>query len=90
VLRSIELLASIGLLFEVRMLIVKDVNDDPDLLRRTGEWLASVDPEMRVKVIGFRRHGTRPHDPALTEPTPADLDAATQHLKAGSLQFCVI
>lgn len=90
VLRSIELLASVGLLYEVRMLIVKDVNDDHDLLRRTGEWLASIDPEMRVKVIGFRRHGTRPHDPALIEPSPADLDAATEHLQAGTLQFCVV
>ncbi len=90
VLRSIELLASIGRLYEVRLLIVKGVNDAPDLLRRTGEWLASVDPAMRVKVIGFRRHGTRPHDPTLTEPTPAELVDATANLQAGSLQLCVI
>ncbi len=90
VLRSIEQLATVDLLYEVRLLIVKDVNDDHDLLRRTGEWLASVDPDMRVKIIGFRRHGTRPHDPTLLEPTPAELDAAAANLQVGRLQLCVI
>jgi hypothetical protein len=43
--------------------------------------LAAVDPQMRVKVIGFREHGTRPHDPPLVEPTPADLAAVADRLR---------
>ena len=69
VLHSIELLAGMGKLYEVRLLIVADLNDDPALLRRTGEWLASIDPTMRVKVIGFRRHGARPYELELRELT---------------------
>lgn len=90
VLRSIELLAVWGKLYEVRLLLLKGVNDDPSLLRRTGEWLAAVDPTMRVKVIGFRAHGARPHDPPLVEPTHAELEAAADHLQAGDLRFCLV
>jgi pyruvate-formate lyase-activating enzyme len=35
------------------------VNDDPATLERTTRWLLDVDPDMRIKVIGFRRHGVR-------------------------------
>ncbi len=90
VLHSIELLAGIGLLYEVRLLILRGVNDHPALLRRTGEWLASVDPAMRVKVIGFRRHGARPHVPEFVEPTPSELDDAARHLQVANLNLCVI
>jgi pyruvate-formate lyase-activating enzyme len=58
----------------VRLLILAGVNDDPDLIRRTGEWLAAIEPTMRLKLIGFRAHGARPHDPPLIEPTRDSLD----------------
>jgi pyruvate-formate lyase-activating enzyme len=90
VLRSIELLADMGKLYEVRLLTIAGLNDDPVLLRRTGEWLASVDPAMRVKVIGFRRHGARPHEPALQEPTADQLADAAAHLQVANLDICVI
>jgi pyruvate formate lyase activating enzyme len=73
VLASIEHLHRIGLLYEVRLLLIAGTNDDPELLRRTAEWLAAVDPTMRLKLIGFRAHGARPHEPPLVEPSPADL-----------------
>jgi pyruvate formate lyase activating enzyme len=59
VLRSIRQLAAAGKLYEVRLLLVPGVNDSDDHLRRTADWLLSVDPSMRIKVIGFRGHGTR-------------------------------
>ncbi|MDO8362971.1 MAG: hypothetical protein Q7V88_08735, partial [Actinomycetota bacterium] len=49
-------------------------------LRRTGRWLASIDPRMRLKLIGFRAHGARPHQPPLVEPGPEGLQAAAQVL----------
>jgi pyruvate formate lyase activating enzyme len=78
VLATIRHLAGIGRLHEVRLLLVAGLNDDPGLIRATGQWLARVDPSMRVKLIGFRAHGARPHDPPLREPTPESLaEAAT-------------
>ena len=70
VLDSIRLLAGRRTLFEVRLLLIAGVNDSDDLLTRTGQWLASVDPGMRIKVIGYRDHGVRPSPIPLREPTP--------------------
>jgi len=81
VLASIEHLRSIDRLYEVRLLLLAGVNDDPELLRRTAGWLGDVDDRMRVKVIGFRSHGARPHDPPLVAPTPAALDDAAAVLR---------
>jgi pyruvate formate lyase activating enzyme len=90
VLDSIDHLHRLGLLYEVRLLILKGVNDDPRLLRRTGEWLAKVDPAMRVKVIGFRAHGARPHDPPLEPPTHAELETAADHLQVAQLDLHLV
>ncbi len=73
VLASITRLHQLGLLYEVRLLVLDGVNDDPVLIRRTGEWLAALDPGMRIKLIGFRSHGVRPHDPPLREPSSTEL-----------------
>ena len=73
VLKSIRHLDRMGKLYEVRLLILAGVNDNPNLVRRTAEWLAALDPQMRIKVIGFRSHGVRPHEPILCEPTPESL-----------------
>jgi pyruvate formate lyase activating enzyme len=91
VLTSIAHLHRLGLLFEVRLLLVAGMNDDPALLRRTGEWLAGIDPGMRVKVIGFRRHGTRPHDPPLREPTTEAVAAAADLLRGvAAFDVCAV
>lgn len=82
VLTTIRHLQQRGKLYEVRLLLLRGWNDDPALLRRTARWLAAVDPAMRVKVIGFRHHGTRPHDPPLGEPTADDLHRAAAELTA--------
>lgn len=68
-LRSIERLSAAGKLHEVRLLILPGHNDDDALLARTGRWLAALDPRMRLKVIGFRRHGVRSSPLELVEPT---------------------
>jgi pyruvate-formate lyase-activating enzyme len=75
VLATIEHLRRIDRLGEVRLLIVGGVNDDDDLVRRTAAWLSSVDPTMRVRVTGFRRHGARPGGVAdFREPGRGDLE----------------
>ena len=91
VLASIRQLQAMGRLYEVRLLLVAGVNDDPALLRRTARWLAAIDPQMRLKLIGFRLHGARPHAPALVEPTPTALQAAADQLReAADFDICVI
>jgi YjjW family glycine radical enzyme activase len=76
VLGSIRQLQRANRLHEVRMLLVPGVNDDPGLLLCTAKWLASVDPAMRVKLIGFRCHGVRPTVPELVEANIAGMAAA--------------
>ncbi|MBI5087546.1 MAG: radical SAM protein [Actinobacteria bacterium] len=80
VLASIRHLHTLGLLYEVRLLLVAGLNDGAELLRRTGEWLAGVEPSMRLNVIWFRAHGARPHDPPLAEPGPLAVAAAADVL----------
>ncbi len=82
VLASIEHLQRLDRLHEVRLLIVAGVNDDPDLLDRTARWLATIDPAIRVKLIGFRRHGVRDHDPPLVEPSAEQMAAIADRLRA--------
>ena len=74
VLESIRHLAESGRLYEVRLLLVPGVNDDRATLERTAEWLLGVDPAMRVKVIGFRRHGVRHQGRRWRDATDDDLD----------------
>lgn len=73
VLATIANLAGRGKLYEVRLLMLPGHNDSDELVTRTGRWLASIDPRLRVKVIGFRRHGVRPTPVPLVEPTPDQL-----------------
>ena len=91
VLASIEHLAGIGLLHEVRLLLVPGVNDSDDQLRRTATFLRRVDPWMRIKVIGFRCHGVRPNPLASREASADDLLCARDGLHAEGLhQLTVI
>ncbi len=93
VLASIRHLQAMGMLYEVRLLLLAGVNDDPALLGRTGEWLAAIDPHMRLKVIGFRAHGARPHDPPLMEPSLDQREAAATLLAAtpgADFDICLI
>ena len=89
VLASIRTLAARGKLHEVRLLMLPGLNDADDLLRRTGAWLAAVDRRLRVKVIGFRRHGVRPSTLPLREPTPEQL-AHYRDLLAAEGDFSLI
>lgn len=91
VLAGIRQLHALGLLHEVRLLLAAGLNDDEDLMRRTGEWLAALDPLPRVKLIGFRRHGTRAVARDLVEPTPGDLEVAAGRLLAvAPFELCVV
>lgn len=70
VLASIRHLAAHGKLYEVRLLLIPGVNDDDRTLAATAQWLREVDAGIRVKVIGFRRHGVRASARRWSEATP--------------------
>jgi pyruvate-formate lyase-activating enzyme len=76
VLRSVEHLAAIGKLDEVRVLVIPTVNDGADALARTAAFLAGVDPDVRVTLLAFRHDGARPAGHRLPEATTADLERA--------------
>lgn len=71
VLRTIRLLAARGKLHEVRLLVVPGYTDDPGELQRTLAWLQEVDPDLRIRLIGFRRHGVRPEMSWLVDADPS-------------------
>jgi len=73
VLASITHLHEIGRLHEVRLLLLAGINDDSDLVRRTAEWLSTIDREMQLELIGFRSHGARAQEPPLVEPKASAL-----------------
>lgn len=91
VLESIRYLAAVDRLYEVRLLLLPGINDDPGLLDRTARWLADLDPTMRIKLIGFRHHGVRPTSTELVEPTSEQM--ASYHdtfASRGLFSLCVI
>jgi len=90
VLASIRHLARAGRLYEVRLLLVPGVNDSPDQLARTAEWLLAVDPGMRVKVIGFRPHGVRATARDWASPTDGQRAAYGAALAAAGVRELVV
>ena len=59
VLDSIRFLTSIGLLYEVRLLLAPGQNDSESALVDTAQWLLDIDSTMRIKINSFKTHGVR-------------------------------
>ncbi|MEN8042163.1 MAG: radical SAM protein, partial [Actinomycetota bacterium] len=85
VLSSIKYLADIGKLHEVRLMIVPGENDSTEAIARTAEWLHDVDPDMSVKLIGYRPHGVRPEAENLQAATHELLDDLAQTIREAGL-----
>ncbi len=82
--------AAVGKLTEVRLLLVPGVNDDAELLTRTAHWLLSLDPQIHVRVTGFRRYGTRACARELLEVDDADRDRYRAVLTAAGIEHLAI
>ncbi len=80
VLASIEFLASKDKLEEVRLLIVPGYNDGLDATKRTALWLRGVDPNLNIKIIGYRAHGVRSEASHIPEAGPDVLAAVASVL----------
>jgi pyruvate formate lyase activating enzyme len=59
VLDTIRYLAEWDRLYEVRLLMIPGINDDPAVVERTARWLRNIDPTLRIKLIAFRNEGVR-------------------------------
>ena len=82
ILRSIRLLAQRDRLYEVRLILAAGTNDSDDLLRSTGEWLATIDTSMRIRVNTYRDHGVRRAARGFVSPTDEDRARYTERLSA--------
>ncbi len=80
VLDSIRYLLARRRLAEVRLLLVPGRNDSAHQLTRTADWLAELDRDLRVVVIGFRRHGVRAEWADLPEAGIEVLERARRQL----------
>ena len=89
VLDSIRYLHERGALYEVRLLLVPGFNDDSVQLARTADWLAALDPALRVVVIGFRSIGVRAEYRDLPEAGPDLVAAARDRLLVAGLHNVV-
>jgi pyruvate-formate lyase-activating enzyme len=85
VLTSIRHLAAHGKLLEVRLLLIPGINDDDRTLVTTAHWLRQVDAGIRVKVIGFRRHGVRAAARRWPDATPEQIEVWAQRLVAAGI-----
>lgn len=90
VLDAIRYLHTRGRLAEVRLLLVPGHNDGPEQLTRTAAWLADLDRDLRVVVIGFRRHGVRAEWADLPEAGPEVLDRAFRALRRAGMTRVVV
>jgi pyruvate-formate lyase-activating enzyme len=86
VLASIRHLAAHGKLYEVRLLLIPGVNDDDRTLAATAAWLRAVDTGIRVKVIGFRRHGVRAPAGTWRAATPEQVAGWAHRLAAAGIR----
>jgi pyruvate formate lyase activating enzyme len=90
VLESIRYLAEWQRLYEVRLLMVPGRNDSPETVERTARWLYDVDPSMRIKLIGFRRHSVRPQFANIPEADPAYLERLSAIIRDVGIEELVL
>ncbi len=90
VLESIVYLAERRRLYEVRLLVMPGYNDETATIDMTVEWLRSVDPDMRVKIIGFRHHGVRPAGLSVREPNSSETNAIGDRFRAAGFADVVV
>lgn len=79
---SIRYLAERGKLAEVRLLVIEGVTDTDDELERWARFVTSVDPDVPVRLMAFRRAGTRPEAWRWPETSTASVDSVRDRLTA--------
>ena len=68
--QSIQFFHEHDKLYSVQQVIVDDFSASAEMVRRTADFLASIDPSIRLRLVKFRPHGTKGE--ALEWQTPSD------------------
>ncbi len=74
VLASIRELAALGLLVEVRLLLIPGRNDSDEQLLAVADWLRGIDPNIAVRLNLFATHGVRSPARTWAPASQADRD----------------
>jgi len=90
VLDSIRYLAEWQRLYEVRLLMVPGKNDSPEVVEKTARWLYNIDPDMRIKLIGFRHNGVRPQFLEIPEAQPEHLAVLSEIIRNVGIEDLVV
>jgi pyruvate formate lyase activating enzyme len=85
VIESLRWLARHGLLAEVRLLVIPGVTDTPAHLARYAEVIGGIDPEVRLRLMGFRHRGVRAAGRRWREAVAEDLDRVAETLRRHGL-----
>ena len=56
--------------WEVRLLIIPELNDQDLVLQQIAEWLSRLRTDIWIKLISFLRHGLQPEHSDFAEATP--------------------
>ncbi len=90
VLDSIRYLAEWQRLYEVRLPMIPGMNDSPEVVARTAQWLYSIDPSLRIKLIGFRQEGVRSRFAGIPESSRAHLDLLSEVIRGVGISDLVV
>jgi pyruvate formate lyase activating enzyme len=85
VISSIRHLHELGLLHEVRLLVVEGYTDRREELAAWAALVGAVDPAIRVRLMAFRHAGTRPAAHHLPETVPETMERVAAVLRAEGL-----
>lgn len=78
---SIRYLSERNRLAEIRLLVVPGVTDTDQELAAWAGFVADVDPDTQVRVMGFRHQGTRARAREWRESTSTDIDRVIGRLR---------
>ena len=71
---SPKVLLEFDKLFEVRLLVIPELNAQDLVLQQIAEWLSRLSTDIQIKLIGFRRNRLHPEHSDYVEATPECLE----------------
>lgn len=77
---SIRYLAERGKLAEVRLLVIEGITDTDDELEQWARFVASIDPDIPIRLMAFRHAGTRSEAQEWPETSPASVERVRERL----------
>jgi pyruvate formate lyase activating enzyme len=83
---SIRFFAEQGKLYAVQQVIVPGFTDRQEEMRQTAQFLAGIDPEIRLNLLRFRPHGTSGAAAQWQSPSDETLETLVAVARANGLQ----